>query len=333
MVFFYKGKAYKFTGAFAPAHQILSLFKYGRKGIPKMDIGEARLRAAISRLLREGGHAFDNVGPISLQDFRSVWPQLKADLMALGCTKVEFIGTTGKKQLMGDIDLAAEYPGTRDELYAAAVDMFGKSSVEKIGSNIVSISYLVPSSGTHVQVDVMMGKVGYMTWSRFGTSPDPGHVDYSPVKGVGRNVLLNVINRFAAAQQFPGQQTDLDRTRYSVDFDKGLFKVVQTKRNKTPGKPPLKDWRTVERELVSDDPNKIASVMFGKGVKADDLRRIEDVAAALRRSPLLNRLAPEILATFAQEMRELVAKTPHMLGDDPDSALRYIDMIASGKET
>jgi hypothetical protein len=38
IVFFYKGEAYKFTGAFAPAHQIMALFKYGRKGIPKMDL-------------------------------------------------------------------------------------------------------------------------------------------------------------------------------------------------------------------------------------------------------------------------------------------------------
>jgi hypothetical protein len=40
IVFFYKGQAYKFTGAFAPAHQIMALFKYGRKDIPKMDLGE-----------------------------------------------------------------------------------------------------------------------------------------------------------------------------------------------------------------------------------------------------------------------------------------------------
>jgi hypothetical protein len=41
IVFFFKGQAYKFTGSFSPAHQILSLFKYGRKGVPKMDLGEA----------------------------------------------------------------------------------------------------------------------------------------------------------------------------------------------------------------------------------------------------------------------------------------------------
>lgn len=40
IVFFFKGQAYKFTGAFAPAHQIMALFKFGRKDIPKMDLGE-----------------------------------------------------------------------------------------------------------------------------------------------------------------------------------------------------------------------------------------------------------------------------------------------------
>jgi hypothetical protein len=33
VVFIYKGNAYKFVGSFAPAHQILALFRYGRKGV------------------------------------------------------------------------------------------------------------------------------------------------------------------------------------------------------------------------------------------------------------------------------------------------------------
>jgi len=41
IVFFYKGQAFKFTGNFAPAHQILGLFKYGRAGVPKMDVKES----------------------------------------------------------------------------------------------------------------------------------------------------------------------------------------------------------------------------------------------------------------------------------------------------
>jgi hypothetical protein len=39
IVFDYDGHTYKFTGGFAPANQILGLFKYGRKGIPAMAEG------------------------------------------------------------------------------------------------------------------------------------------------------------------------------------------------------------------------------------------------------------------------------------------------------
>lgn len=336
MVFFYKGQAYKFTGAFAPAHQILSLFKYGRKGVPKMDIGEAHVRRAIQHMLNEGGHAFSNVKPIALEDFKATWPHIKEDLKTLGCTKVEFIGTTGKKPVMGDIDLAVEFPGDREELLGLAQDMFGADSVDKVGPSIVTISYPVHAAdgglnGDHVQVDAMMGKTSYLKWSRFGTSPTEGHSDYSPVKGVVRNVLLNVINRFTAEKTFPGKQSELDRVRYSVDFDKGLYKVVQTKRNKDPKKAPLKDWRTLDREHVSDDPDTIASVMFGKGVKANDIRTFEGLVSALRLSPHMRAQAKEILASFASEMHALVEKSPHVLGDNPEQSLDYIDQTAKGR--
>lgn len=288
------------------------------------------------RLLQEGGHAFNDVKPIALADFQLTWPHIKDDLKTIGCTNVEFIGSTGKKPIMGDVDLAAEFPGTRDELFDMAKDMFGAGSVAKVGSNIVTIRYPIHIkagglSGDYVQVDVMLGKTSYLKWARFGTSPTQGHIDYSPVKGVVRNVLLNIINRSAADKTFPGKQTELDRTRYTVDFDKGLFKVVQTKRNKDPKKEPLKKWRDLERKFISDDPNAIAQVMFGKGTMAGDIRTFEGLVTALRKSPTLKPMAREILALFASEMRELVAKAPHMLGDNPEQSLDYIDQVAKGK--
>jgi len=330
VVFFYKGQAYKFTGAFAPAHQILSLFKYGRKGIPKMDMGESITRHGP---INEGGYAFNNVSSITLSDFKETWPFIKDDLETLGCTKVEFIGSTGKKPVMGDVDLAAEFPGPRDELLSYAQDMFGKENVDKVGATIVTISYPVHAAegghtGTRVQVDVMLGKTSYLKWSRFGTSSDPTHVDYSPAKGVARNVLINVITRFSAGQDFPGQQTELDRTRYAVDFDKGLYKVTQTKRNKNPGGPQLKDWRTVERKLISDDPDEIVRIILGPYAKASSLQKVEDVMLALRRSRPND--AQQILQAFANELRVLLEKTPKMLGNDPQGVIRYIDQLVAG---
>lgn len=42
IVFHYKGNSYKFTGAFAPANQLLGLFKYGRGKIPPLKIVQKR---------------------------------------------------------------------------------------------------------------------------------------------------------------------------------------------------------------------------------------------------------------------------------------------------
>lgn len=321
IVFFYKGNAYKFTGAFAPVHQILSLFKYGRKGIPKMDLGE-------SRFIVEGGHAFDSVRPISIEDFKAIWPTLVQDLQDMGCKNVAPVGSTGKKPIMGDIDVAVEFDGTREELFSYVSDMFGAESVDKVGSNIISISYPLSgtSSGVNVQVDVMIGNVSYLTWSRFGTSPTKGHKDYSGVKGVVRNILLNVINRFASTLEFrDATQDDLDRTRYVVDFDKGLYKVVQTKRGKDPKKP-LKDWKTLSREFVTDDPNTITTVMFGKGFKSSDIAKFEDLVEVLRRSKL-RAMADKILSAFVVEVREQAAQRPEMFGDNVNAMLNYVKSV------
>jgi len=52
IVFDYDGHTYKFTGGFAPANQILGLFKYGRKGIPAM-AGEEDLAEEVLTFLTE----------------------------------------------------------------------------------------------------------------------------------------------------------------------------------------------------------------------------------------------------------------------------------------
>jgi hypothetical protein len=323
IVFFYKGQAYKFTGSFAPAHQILSLFKYGRKGIPKMDLGESIHR------LNEGGHAFSDVKPVTLEDFEEVWPQLRSDVEAMGATDVEHVGSTGKKPVMGDIDLAIKFDGNFDDLFHAAKTYFGDKNVMKVGGSVVSIRYGIDDEP--FQVDLMMGNPTYLRWSRFGTSTTQGHPDYSPVKGVVRNVLLNAINRETASMTFPGKQSELERVRYSIDFDRGLFKVIQTKRGKDPDEKPLKNWKTVNRTFVSDDPDVIVGMMFGDNVVADDVRTFEGLVAALRGSRQLRQVAPMILNNFTQEIRDLVLKTPEMLGDDPKRVLSYINRVVKGR--
>ena len=67
IVFDYNGHTYKFTGGFAPANQILGLFKYGRKGIPAM-AGEEDL---------EEGAAWDLTKKAAVWAVGQVDPSLK----------------------------------------------------------------------------------------------------------------------------------------------------------------------------------------------------------------------------------------------------------------
>jgi hypothetical protein len=282
------------------------------------------------RLLREGGHAFEDVKPIALEDFQTTWPRIKKDIMSLGVTKIDFIGSTGKKPLMGDVDLVIEYPGSRDDLFTLAVDKFGADAVAKVGATL-SISYPVykktgKKSIEKVQVDLMLGKSSYVTWSRFGTSTMQDHTDYSPVKGVVRNYLLGAIYQHAAELQFPGQQSEFERVKYNIDFDKGLFKTIQTKLGKS-GKP-LADWKVVEREFVTDDPDTIVRMVLGKRVTAHDVRTFEGLVEALRKSPLLKSKFSEIMSDFYEQVKENVGKRPTLLGDDPAGTLKYLKKVS-----
>ena len=66
IVFDYDGHTYKFTGGFAPANQILGLFKYGRKGIPAMageeDLEEGKWAQTAAKITK---HATTAGVPIS----------------------------------------------------------------------------------------------------------------------------------------------------------------------------------------------------------------------------------------------------------------------------
>jgi hypothetical protein len=66
IVFDYDGHTYKFTGGFAPANQILGLFKYGRKGIPAMagdeDLEEGALKKGLEWAWDKAKEKYPSIG-------------------------------------------------------------------------------------------------------------------------------------------------------------------------------------------------------------------------------------------------------------------------------
>ena len=82
IVFDYDGHTYKFTGGFAPANQILGLFKYGRKGVPAM-AGEEDLEEGIRTWsIKQGIKATAAAAGVSADEegLKSQLPKLKGAL-------------------------------------------------------------------------------------------------------------------------------------------------------------------------------------------------------------------------------------------------------------
>ena len=328
IVFMYKGRAYKFTGAFAPAHQIISLFTFHKE-----DFGESFYRNL--SLLMEGGHAFTNVTPIKLDVFKSTWPRIVEDLEDLGVSDVTPIGSTGKKDLAGDIDLTAKYDGERDELYKNAMSVFGQQNVKKVGSNIVTISYPTifdgVETGEFVQVDVMLGDPKYISWSRYGPSQIKGHPEYSPIKGVLRNHLFGSMLRVLAQEEFPQEQDEYTQVKYAIDFDKGLYKVEKSRKgaidSKTGLPRKLKTWRVVKRKFISSDPKVIIKFLFGNKYSHEKSLRIEDLIKLIKTSPKTSHYSDEILNSFVIDIKEQIKTNPKLYVGDPEDTLSYLESL------
>jgi len=104
-VFDYDGHTYKFTGNFAPANQILGLFKYGRKGIPPMQISEGIKNEKADIALYPGAFKPPHTG--HLEAIKQLLKQAKKVVILISSP----MKTTRKMPISGkviDAEMAAE---------------------------------------------------------------------------------------------------------------------------------------------------------------------------------------------------------------------------------
>ena len=314
IVFMYKGRPYKLTGAFAPMNRVLSFIAFN-------SINE---NTAARRPLCEGGGSFSEAAPISLRTLHDTWPEIVALLKRAGAARIEPIGTTWKKDPMGDVDVAVEHVDGREALYAALHSELGSTAVRRVGPNIVSFAFQTlrggKRTGEHAQIDAMVGNVGYLEWARYGPSPIVGHAEHSSVKGLVRNMLLNIVAAHASGREFPGKQTELDRERLTVDFDRGLYRVLQTRRPSGSRSAPLASWKTIDRELLADRPDDVIEILLGPGHRAQKLRRFEDVVSALKSSKLFKQELDSIRDELLAMVRDHAST-----GNDLGASLKHVE--------
>lgn len=243
-----------------------------------------------STMLREGGNAFDDVEAVTFDEYDELWKDITTRLTSIGISSVEPIGSTGKKSVMGDIDVAIEV-GPDVDVGQVLKDTFGKMNVRSVGGSTFSVRW--PFAGRHVQVDIMVGRLGYLRWARFGVGDRNGPA--KPIKGIYRNMLLNTLTRVMSTQHID----DNRRERLAFDFDKGLFKVIQQRASGD-------RWKRVKgadaATLVSDDPDEIIRILLGD---VGHIETFQDLVAAIRSSSKVGASADDIFREFIADMTAL----------------------------
>jgi len=292
IVFISGGKAYKMTGAFLPVQKILSL----AKSLP-------------DERLSEGGKAFKNVSRVSRSIVSRLWPRISETLASCGVVASSIVGSAGKRESAGDIDVSFEGV-TSQRLSKALASKLGSDSVSVHGK---TVSFLISDDdGSRYQVDAFPGEGRMSAWGRWSPSDDASSDEYSPVKGVVRNLLLNSVALVSSEISTGGDTRD----RTTIDFDAGLMRVSQ---RRIGGR-----WVTTTSGLVTSDPDEIAAELFGAGFSARDITKFEDVARTVTRS---RETHPIQHAIFHDFMRSLRSVSGSLLGIDAAATIAYCQSV------
>lgn len=298
IVFHHNGRVLKLTGAFSSFHKLLSLFTFG-KGGTKLNVEGS------SRKITEGGNAFKEAKPVPLSSFNKEYPKLVKMLKSAGADVVVPVGSTGKKKLMGDVDLAVQTNVDVDDFKAKLQDMLGSENVTR---NATVVSFVYDFGGSLGQVDLMFGKADYLSWARAGTNPEE-----TPFKGIVRNILLNTLAKVLSRYVFTKQQGEGFQKRYSIDLDRGLYVNTQTNVSKDGKK--LSSWKTVDKEFLTDDPNEIVNILLGADYSVDDTTTLEKLLQAIYDSSVTKKYAAEIVEAFADSVTDTLSRKSNAFGD------------------
>lgn len=192
------------------------------------------------------GKIFTGISNVTLEEFNSFRSELNQFIISLGAYAFQPVGSIGHVPVSGDIDYAVTYHAGRDVLYHELLKR--GNEVAKFGNDLLSLKFKPTNLNKYVQVDLFIGDVNYLQWSRAG-SKTPG------VKSWARALLLNEI---ALAQAT--HDSEHDRERLSIDYAVGLFNVKQTKKGKTGI---LLSWKTLSKTLLTKDPDQLTKLIIG----------------------------------------------------------------------
>jgi hypothetical protein len=225
-------------------------------------------------ILAEGGNVFKNQdGSEATQRISrdNVVPTVQWLEQLTGLNLVDnMLGTTGKKESSGDLDLAVDATKVSKDVLIQQLLAKGinQADIRKSGDSVhLKTPILGDASNGYVQTDFMFGNPDWQRWSLRGAG------EGSPYKGVHRQVLMASI---AKAQGM------------KWSYKNGLM-----------------DRET--NQVITQDPTEIAQKLFNGD--ATDLESVETIVAKIKSRPDYDKLTADAREAFARDNLQLPEST------------------------
>jgi len=269
--------------------------------------------------LREGGH-MEGVGAIHKSEIKPTLQRLERDIGIDLQNNV--LGSVGKKEFSGDIDVAINISPEKFKEFKAQVE---KSSIvdHTVKGPLVLMSR-VEIQGYNPELETNKKRTGYVQvdymmdedpeWLKtFYHAPSEKESQY---KGAHRNIAIGALSQFVDRKEGSKRTPDgrpVEVERYMFSSSKGLVRVVRRLKPRKDGKGYTKAW---ENEVIGGPwkrGDEIAKVL--RLGTSKDLNSFETILAAIEKNH------PELVEPFARAIA--ADKTIQDLGM-PEEIQKYL---------
>lgn len=266
------------------------------------------------QILSEGGAALKGTESITQKEANEAMHGLIhkiANELGIPATDIARIGSAGKKErpeaLSGDIDLAVK--ANPVEINAAISNLAHDKKLYRAmpGLNVFAFAHKL-SNGKLVQVDLMpTDNLEYAQWSLAAHDHDLK----AGLKGAHRNELFFAIAKNANLIKRDEQGETVELDRYFYDLTRGLMRGTQSRKT---DKKLLKNFRTINKDLISNDPHEISEILFGRGTSPNKVATFEGALDAILSSRFpYGPARRDILEMAAEGLRKKGLKVPPSL--------------------
>ncbi len=239
----------------------------------------------------EGGSAVANCGTIHQSEIAETLTALSQDLELLFDLNDFTLGSTGKKEYSGDIDLVmdvAAWPYGLPVLKEDLENIFGKDNVARNGAMLhlryaiknynSSLNKRLPRNG-YVQIDFNFGNADWERFYHFS----PG--DKSEYKGAHRNLIIAAITTVVdvmKSKEIDGYDRPIEIVRWKWG-SLGLIRVLR--KSEIDSRSGV--WKKIQKDTPirsTTDPAEVAKILFPVDGTLKDLNSLETIMEAVKRN-------------------------------------------------